>query len=387
MDFGFTAEEEAFRQEIRDFLSKELPYEEKPRTPLELFSRGFTKKLAEKGWLGVGWPEEYGGLGRPYTQQLVYSEEMMYHKAPAGAHILAQNMVGPSLMRVGTEEQKKEYLPRILRGELVWCLGYTEPEAGTDLAACKTSAVLDGDEWVINGQKMFTSFAEHADYAWMTVRTDPDAPKKHRGISMFIVDMKTPGISVVSMDSMFDYPLYQVFFDNVRVPKNSVVGELNQGWNYLTTALDHERVFMGGVVSQHHRLFEQILEYAKTHNRNGKPISEDPILRQRLAQLAIDLQIGRLFAYRVAWLVGKGIVPFAEASMTKIFTSELEQRLANTAMQILGLHGPLIEGAHAPFDGYMAWEYKFSLMQAVGGGSNEIERILIAIAGLGLPRP
>lgn len=387
MDFGFTEEEDAFRQEIREFLSTELDPDYKGRTPLDRFSREFTRKLADKGWLGVGWPKEYGGLGRPHTEQLVYSEEMMYSSAPAGAHILAQNMVGPSLVRVGTEEQKKEYLPKILRGEQVWCLGYTEPNAGTDLAACQTSAVLDGDEWVINGQKMFTSFAEHADYAWMTVRTDPNAPKRHRGISMFIVDMKTPGITVGSMDSMFDYPLYEVFFDNVRVPKNAVVGELNHGWNYLTTALDHERVFMGGCVAQHRRVFEQMVEYAKTHYRNGKLITEDPIIRQRLAQLAIDLQVGRLFAYRVAWIVGKGVVPFAEASMTKIFTSELEQRIANTAMQILGLHGPLIEGAHAPFDGYMAWEYKFSLMQAVGGGSNEIERILIAIAGLGLPRP
>lgn len=387
MDFGFTKEEDAFRQEIREFLSTELDPDYKGRTPLDRFSREFTRKLADKGWLGVGWPKEYGGLGRPHTEQLVYSEEMMYSSAPAGAHILAQNMVGPSLVRVGTEEQKKEYLPKILRGEQVWCLGYTEPNAGTDLAACQTSAVLDGDEWVINGQKMFTSFAEHADYAWMTVRTDPNAPKRHRGISMFIVDMKTPGITVGSMDSMFDYPLYEVFFDNVRVPKNAVVGELNHGWNYLTTALDHERVFMGGCVAQHRRVFEQMVEYAKTHYRNGKLITEDPIIRQRLAQLAIDLQVGRLFAYRVAWIVGKGVVPFAEASMTKIFTSELEQRIANTAMQILGLHGPLIEGAHAPFDGYMAWEYKFSLMQAVGGGSNEIERILIAIAGLGLPRP
>ena len=387
MNFGFTETEEAFRQEVREFLRQELKHEYKERTPLQKFNPEFTKKLASKGRLGVGWPEEYGGLGRPYTEQLVYSEEMMYHRAPAGAHILAQNMAGPSLIRVGNEEQKKEYLPRILSGELVFCLGYTEPNAGSDLAACQTTAVLDGDEWVINGQKLFTSFAGQADYSWMTVRTDPDAPKKHRGISMFIVDMKTPGITVNKLDTMFDYALYEVFFDNVRVPKTAVVGELNQGWNYLTVALDHERVFMGGVVAQHRRLFEELVQYAKETHRNGKPLTEDPVVRQKLAQLAIDLEIGRLFAYRVAWLLGQGVVPFAEASMTKIFTSELEKRLGNTAMQILGLYGPLLEGTRAPYDGYMAWEYKFSLMQAVGGGSNEIERILIAIAGLGLPRP
>lgn len=386
MDFGFTKEEESFRQEIRDYLSNELGPEPIGRTPEELFSREFSKKLAAKGWLGIGWPKEYGGLGRSFTEQLICSEEMMRARAPGGAHVLAQNMVGPALIRVGTDEQKREFLPKILSGDLVFCLGYTEPNAGTDLANCQTTALLDGDEYVINGQKMFTSFAEVADYAWMTVRTDPDAPKKHHGISMFIVNMKTPGIRVGSFDTMWGFPVYEVFFDNVRVPKTAVVGELNKGWSYLTVALDHERVFMGGTVAAHNRLFDDIVEYAKKTYRNGKLLSDDPIIRQRLAQLAVDLQIARLFAHRVAWILGQGVVPFAEASMTKIFTSELEQRVANTAMLILGLYGPLDE-PRFPFKGYVGWEYKFSLMQAVGGGSNEIERILIAIAGLGLPRP
>lgn len=387
MDFGFTQDEEAFRQEIREFLRQELGLERKERTPLELFNPDFSRKLAEKGWLGVGWPKEYGGLGRPYTQQLIYGEEMLYYRAPAGAHILALNMVGPTLIAVGSEEQKREFLPRILKGEIVFCLGYTEPDAGSDLANCQTTAVPDGDEYVINGQKLFTSFAGQADYAWMTVRTDPNAPKKHRGLSMFIIDMKTPGITVGKLDTMWDYPLYEVFFDNVRVPKTAVVGELNQGWYYLTTALDHERIFMGATVAQHRRLFEDLVQYAKETHHNGKPLSKDPIIRQRLAQLAIDLEIGRLFGYRVAWLLGQGVVPFAEASITKVFTSELERRLANTAMQILGLHGQLEREPRAPFNGYMEWEYRFSLMMAIGGGSNEIQRIIIAIAGLGLPRP
>ncbi len=387
MDFGFAQEEEAFRQEIRQFLRQELGLERKERTPLELFNPDFSRKLAEKGWLGVGWPKEYGGLGRPYTQQLIYGEEMLYYRAPAGAHILAQNMVGPTLIAVGSKEQKREFLPRILKGEIVFCLGYTEPNAGSDLANCQTTAVADGDDFIINGQKLFTSFAGQADYAWMTVRTDPNVPKKHRGLSMFIVDMKTPGITVGKLDTMWDYPLYEVFFDNVRVPKTAVVGELNQGWYYLTTALDHERIFMGATVAQHRRLFEDLVQYAKETHHNGKPLSKDPIIRQRLAQLAIDLEIGRLFGYRVAWLLGQGVVPFAEASITKVFTSELERRLANTAMQILGLHGQLEREPRAPFNGYMEWEYRFSLMMAIGGGSNEIQRIIIAIAGLGLPRP
>jgi alkylation response protein AidB-like acyl-CoA dehydrogenase len=385
MDFGFTETEEQFREEIREFLRQELPAEPAGRTPEELFDRDFTKKLAQKGWIGVGWPTEYGGLGRSYTEQLICGEEMISSRAPGGAHVLAQNMVGPALIRVGTEEQKREFLPKILSGDVVFCLGYTEPNAGSDLANCQTNAVLEGDEYVINGQKMFTSFAGYADYAWMTVRTDPDA-KKHRGISMFIVDMKTPGIKVGWYDTMWGFPVYEVFFDNVRVPRTAVVGELNKGWDYLTVALDHERVFMGGVIALHRQFFNDIVGYAKSTRRNGRPLSEDPVIRQRLAQLAVDLEVGRMFAYRVAWLLGQGIVPFAEASMTKIFTSEFEKRLANAAMNILGLYGPL-DVETAPFKGYVGYEYKFSLMQAVGGGANEIEKILIAIAGLGLPRP
>lgn len=387
MDFRFTEKEEAFRKEVREFLRQETSPKAEGWTPKDRFNRDFSRKLGKKGWIGVGWPKEYGGLGRPYMEQVVYAEEMLRHGAPAGAHILAQNMVGPTLIRIGSEEQKKEFLPKILSGEVTFCLGYTEPNAGSDLASLETKAVPDGDDYIINGQKLFTSFAGEADYIWMTVRTDPNAPKKHRGISMFIVDMKTPGVTVRKLETMWDYDLYEVFFDNVRVPKIALVGEPNRGWYYLTTALDHERVFMGAIVAQHWRLFEDLVQYAKKTMHNGKPLSDDPLVRQKLAQLAIELEVGRLFSYRVAWLLSNGVVPFSEASITKIFTSELERRLANTAMQLIGLHGQLKKGTpHAPFNGYIEYEYRFSLMQAVGGGSNEIERTIIAIAGLGLPR-
>lgn len=386
MEFRFTEQEEAFRKEVREFFSQELGPEYEGWTPLQRFRPDFSRKLGKKGWIGIAWPKEYGGLGRPHMEQLIYGEEMLYHRAPASAHILAQNMVGPTLINVGSEEHKKEFLPKILSGEVTFCLAYTEPDAGSDLASMQTSAVADGDDYIINGQKTLISFAGEAHYCWLAARTDPNAPKKHRGLSLFIVDMNTPGITVQKLETMFDYAIYEVFFDNLRVPKSALVGELNRGWYYIAQALDHERIFFGAVSAEHRRYFQDLVQYAKETHRNGKPVGEDPIIRQKLAQLAIELEVGRLLGYRLAWLLSKGGVPYAEASMTKVFTTELERRLANTAMQILGLHGQLKEGPQVPFKGFMEWWYRFSLLQAVGGGTNEIQRMIIAIAGLGLPR-
>jgi alkylation response protein AidB-like acyl-CoA dehydrogenase len=386
MDFQFTPQEEAFRQEVRDFLRKELGPDFRGKTPMEMFRPDFSRKLGQKGWLGVGWPKEYGGLGRPYMEQLAYSEEMLYNRAPAAAHILAENMVGPTLINVGSEAHKKEFLPKILSGEVTFCLGYTEPGAGSDLASLQTRAVADGDDYVINGQKTFCSFAGEAHYGWFGTRTDPNV-KKHRGISIFIVDMKTPGITVRPMHTMFDYAVYEVFFDDVRVPKTGLVGELNQGWNYITQALDHERVFMAATIAGYKRIYEELVEYATHTKRNGQILSKNPVIRHRLAQLAIELEVGRVLGYRLAWLLSRGIVPYSEASISKVFTSELERRLANVAMEALGLYGLLREGPRAPYDGYMEWEYRFSIMQGVGGGANEVQRLIIALVGLGLPRP
>jgi len=386
MDFKFTEQEEAFRKEVRDFLHAELGSKYLGRTPMEMFRPDFSRKLGQKGWLGVGWPKEYGGLGRPYMEQLAYSEEMLYNRAPAAAHILGQNMVGPTLINVGSEEHKKEFLPKILSGEVTFCLAYTEPEAGSDLASLQTKAVRDGDDFILNGQKVFCSFAGQADYCWIGVRTDFEV-KKHRGISIFIIDMDTPGITVRPMETMFDYAVYEVFLDDVRVPKDRVVGELNSGWYYITQALDHERVFMAATIAGYKRIYEEILEYATKTRRNGQLLSDNPFVRHRLAQMAIDLEVGKLLGYRLAWLLSQGIVPYSEASISKIFTSELERRLGNIAMQTLGLYGELREGSWAPYKGYMEWAYRFSIMQGVGGGANEVQRLIVALVGLGLPRP
>jgi hypothetical protein len=319
-------------------------------------------------------------------EQLIYGEEMLYHRAPASAHILGANMAGPTLINVGTEEQKKEFLPKILSGEVTFCLAYTEPGAGSDLASMRATAVADGDYYVINGQKTLISFAAEAHYCWLAAKTDPTNPKPHRGISIFIVDMKSPGITVRPLETMFDYAIYEVFFDNLRVHKSAVVGELNRGWYYIAQALDHERIFFGAIAAEHRRIFEELIEYAKKTYRNGQPLSKNPIIRQKLADTAIELEVARLLSYRVAWLMSLGAVPFAEASMTKVFTTELERRLANLGMQLLGLYGLVEEGTEVPFKGFMQWWYRFSLLQAVGGGTNEIQRMIIAIAGLGLPR-
>jgi len=387
MDFRFTAEEEAFRREVHEFLEQELSKPEyQTWGPSRQFRPEFTRMLAQMGWLGVGWPKEYGGLGRPYMQQLIYGEEIMYHRAPTGANVLGQNMVGPALIQVGSDEHKMEFLPRILRGEVVFCLGYTEPGAGSDLAALQTQARAEGDCYVITGQKTLISMAKQADYCWLGARTDPNAPK-HRGISLFIVDMKTPGITVRPIETMADMEIYEVFFDDVRVPRSALVGEANRGWYYIATALDHERVFMGAAIAGHRRTFEDLVEYAKETRHNGKPLSSGPIIRQKLAQLAVELEVGRMLGYRVAWVLSKGVVPYHEASVAKVFTSELERQLTNVGMQIMGLVGLLKEGSRwAPLKGYMEWAYRMSILCAIGGGANEIQRNIIALVGLGLPR-
>ncbi len=390
-DFQFTEQQERFRGEVRDFLRKELTPEFLrdigARPPAYLaYSPEFTRKLVQKGWLGIGWPTEYGGQGRPYMEQLVYNEELGYHGAPIGCHFLAETIAGPTLMMVGSPEQKKEYLPRILAGEITFCLGYTEPGAGSDLASLQTSAVANGDDYVISGQKMFITLAQHAHYCLLAARTDPDAPK-HRGISLFIVDMKTPGITARPTLTIGDMLVNDIFLDDVRVPKTAIVGEENKGWNHLGIALDYERAYSAAAAAYLQRTLEELLEYARETRHNGQPLSKDPRVRHKLAQLATELEVGRMFGYRVAWLLEKGNVPFHEASIGKVFTSELERRLTSIGMEIAGLYGQLKEKSKwAPLQGSMERACQLAFMVTIGGGTSEIQRSIIAIMGLGLPR-
>ena len=390
MEFTFTPEEESFRQELRDFLKRELPEDwtgslEEEDDASWGFVLGIRKKLAGKGWLTMAWPEEYGGRGASHMMQLIFAEEMAYHRAP-GRDRFATNMLAPVLMIYGTEEQRRHYLPPIARGEVQWCQGYSEPGAGSDLASLQTRAVEDGDDFVINGTKIWTSQAHRADHMMVLTRTDPDAPK-HRGISFLLADMNAEGIEVrpiVNMANLHSFNM--VTFDNVRVPKGNLVGELNRGWYVGATLLDFER---SGVESSAgcRRTLEELVEFAKDNNRNGTPMVDDPLVRHRLADLAVEVEVSRLISYEIAWMQGQGQVPNKEASMGKLFGTELQQRVARTGMSLLGMHGQLEPGSkYAPLQGRIERDYLRSVSASILAGTSEIQRNIIATRGLGLPR-
>jgi alkylation response protein AidB-like acyl-CoA dehydrogenase len=384
----------AFQERVREFFDVEFPPEflaELRAEPVEqrkLYDECI-RRLARKGWLGIGWPREYGGMECSMTEQLLYYIEMYLHLPhrvinPVG---VATALAAPVIMKYGSEELKREFLPRILEGQATFCLGYSEPTAGTDLVGLQTRAVADGDAYVINGQKAFTTAAECADYCWLSAKTDPEATKRSRGISLFIVDMTTPGIEVRPVPTMSRFNVNNVCFRDVRVPGKSLVGEENQGWQYITQALSHERLGFGVLTAVLKHSFDELMEYASGESRRLQLLREGAMLRYRLAQLAIELEVARLLAARLVWLLEEGIVPYQESSMAKVFVTELEQRLANVGLQLFGLYGQLQEGSKwAPLAGKVEDAYRYSVMGTIGGGSNEIQRIIVAIAGLGLPR-
>lgn len=394
MDFRITEKEEVFRQEMQAFFDTVFPSEflqQLEAEPLEerKFYDESIRRLASKGWLGIGWPKEYGGMECSMTEQLLYYIEMYLRLPqrvinPVG---VATALVAPVIMNFGSEELKNEFLPKILRGAATFCLGYTEPTAGTDLIGLQTTAVYDVNEYVIDGQKAFTSAAECADYCWLSARTNPEATKRTQGISLFIVDMKTPGITVRGVPTMSRFRVNDVFFHNVRVPEKNLVGEINRGWTYITQALSHERLGFGVLVAVLKHTFDELMEYTREMRLKGEFFSNYPLLRHKLSQLAIELEVARLLAARLVCILEKDIVPYQESSMAKVFVTELEKRLANTGMQILGLLGQLKKGSKwTPLGGKIEDAYRYSIMGTIGGGSNEIQRIIIAIAGLGLPR-
>jgi alkylation response protein AidB-like acyl-CoA dehydrogenase len=329
LNITFTKQEEGFRQEIRDFLEDELPADWDPlggpgQSAEErlAFTRGMSKRLADKGWLTLAWPEEYGGQGRSIMEQVIYSEEMSYWNVP-GTELGtgAISWVGPVLMLAGTEDQKREHLPPIARAERYWCTLYSEPGSGSDLASLQTSAVRDGDDFVINGQKIWTSSAHFADWGWMAARTNPDAPK-HRGISIFMLDMKSPGVEVRPIANMAGgHDFNEVYFDNVRVPSGNLVGQEDRGWYTLAVALDFERSGVGYSAGAR-RTLDALTRYVKETVRGGAPLSKDPNVRKKLAQRYVETEVSRWLSYRVAWMQSQGQIPNAEASMSKMYGTE-----------------------------------------------------------------
>ncbi len=381
MDFSFTPEQERFREEVRHFLDRELPQQEvtEDRWLFGFFPQ-FSRKLGERGWIGLTWPKEYGGQARSYLDRLILTEELLRYGAPVFAHWFGDRQIGPAILAHGTEEQKREFLPQIAKGEISFCVGMSETEAGSDLASLQTKASTEGDWFIINGQKVWTTGAHLAHFCYLVVRTDPSAPK-HRGISELIVDMKSPGITARPLVDMTGaHELNEVFFDNVHVPKKMLIGQENRGWYQIASQLDYERSGIERVMSNY-PLFVDIINLAKEEG-----LGKDPLVRYKLAQLGIEFEVGRLFCYRVAWLLSQGIVPNYEAAMAKTFCTEFEQRLANVASQIMGLYGQLMPGSKMGLlKGRVARAYLYSPAYTMQGGTSEILRNIVGIRGLGLP--
>ncbi len=403
MDFALTPEQEQFAREFNEYLDEHLTPElraesgkfldmNKHTDPGEFgrgeyggpLSKAFIRQMGADGWLGVGWPKEYGGQGRSLMEQHIFYETIWARRAPFP--VLTLNSVAPTIMRFGSAEQKQEFLPKILRGELEFAIGYTEPDAGTDLASLKTSAVRDGDEYVINGNKVFTSIAHLADYLWLAVRTDPDPKKKHRGLSLFVVDVDTPGISIDPIYTMGGHRTNSVYLKNVRVPKSCLVGEENEGWSLIVAQLEHERFSLVPSSPMTLRI-QGTVEWAKQKRIDGQLVIDRPGVREKLAGLLAETEVLRLLNYQVIENMTKGKPVWAESSAVKVFGSELNIRINNTLMDIMGLYGQLRRGdEQAPLDGMVVWHFLDDLIFVFGGGANEIQRDIIATVGMGLPR-
>jgi alkylation response protein AidB-like acyl-CoA dehydrogenase len=397
MDFRFSEQEEAFRSEVDEFIRKELPggwteaniYWPGGYGTLAEFEQinpaitQFRHRLAEKGWLAISWPKEYGGAARSNIEQAIFHERMSYYRAPGGE--VATDIGGPTILHFGSEEMKKEWLPGIARGDIRFWLAYSEPNAGSDLVSLQTSAVEDGDELVINGQKTWSTVAHVSDYAWMVVRTDP-AAAPHKGISLIIVDNKSKGVTIRPLINICGlHSFNEVFFDNVRVPRRNIVGEKNQGWYYLMVALDFERLLIP--IGGFKRTLEELVQYAKETEHNGQTLGEDPMIRNKLADMAIRIEVAYMFFWQTAWMLDHGLMPNIEASVLKLVTTELSQKLAKVATEVIGPYAQLERGSKwAALSGRVPAGYLDCISALVGAGTSEIQRNIIAMRGLGLPR-
>ena len=388
MEIGYTEEQQALRQELREYyanlLTPEVEEELSHSHGIGPTMRRVVKQMASDGWLGIGWPKEYGGQGRSALEQFIFFDESMRSGAPVP--MLTINTVGPTIMNFGSQEQKDFFLPKILAGEIHFCIGYSEPGAGTDLAALQTKAVVDGDELVINGQKIFTSLAGDADYCWLAVRTDPEA-SKHKGISMVIVPMNTPGVRVVPMELIGEHNINYTFWEDVRVPLTNVVGGLHNGWSLITNQLNHERVTLcsPGIIE---RALGDVRAWAQQSTLDdGRRVIDQEWVRIALAKVHAKLEFLRLINWKVAWNATRGHLDVADASSIKVFGTEFYMEALRTLSEVLGQAGYLRRGSAAEvLRGRLEAYTRGLVILTFGGGTNEIQRDLIAIFGLGMPR-
>ena len=397
MDFSLTPDQEAFRERVRAWLSANIPREwsrrvgatsEVPRPEAYELLRRWQRQLHEAGFVGLTWPREYGGAGLTFVEEMILHQEMALAKAPPILNILGVGMAGPTIIAYGTEEQKQRYPAKILSAEEIWCQGYSEPNAGSDLASLQTRAVKDGDHWVVNGQKVWTSLAHVADWMMLLARTDPDAPK-HKGITYFLLDMKLPGVTVKPLRQMTgDAEFNEVFFDNVRVHESQVLGGVNNGWTVGMTTLMYERLALGFGLQVRLRIaVDALIEMARQMDKAGRPATSDPIMRQKIAQLWIDTEALKYTGARGVTRLLRGELPGPEASAGKMGWVETHQRLQDLAMELQGPYGQLGRGSDRAVEGGV-WQYTFlrSRANSIEGGTTEIQKNIIAERVLGLPK-
>ncbi|MFI5041084.1 MAG: acyl-CoA dehydrogenase family protein [Acidimicrobiales bacterium] len=388
MYIGYTEQQEGLRRELRAYYDELLT----PETVQALSEghgvgpamRKVVRQMGEDGWLGIGWPKEWGGQGRSAIEQFVFFDESM--RAGAPVPMLTVNTVGPTIMNYGTDEQKEFFLPKILKGEIHFCIGYSEPGAGTDLAALKTRAVRDGDEYIINGQKMWTSLAKDADYIWLATRTNPEV-KKHKGISLFLVDMRTPGIRIDPLHLLSEHNINATFFEDVRVPASNLVGGEDNGWTLITNQLNHERVTLcsSGIIDRH---LDEVRAWAQeTKLSDGRRVIDQEWVQVNLARVRAKLEFLRLINWKVAWTATQGHLDVADASTIKVFGTEFYLEAVRLLMEIIGEQAYLNrDSVDSVVRGRLEMSYRSMIILTFGGGTNEVQRDLIAMFGLGMPR-
>ena len=391
MFLDYTDEQRALRKELREYFERLLTPEVRaemghPGEGNPLF-RTIVRKMGADGWLGIGWPVEYGGQGRSILDQFIFFDEVQRANAPFP--FVTVNTVGPAIMANGTEQQKQRYLPGILSGEVNFAIGYTEPEAGTDLASLRTRAVLDGDEFVINGNKVFTSGANQADYIWLACRTDPDAPK-HKGISIIVVPTSSPGFKTTPIVTVGSVVTQATYYDEIRVPKDNVIGEINGGWRLITSQLNHERVGLAALAGQTHRLFDELLEWCRVTpagDGTGRRMIDVEWVQRDLAEAHARGEAMKLLNWRMAAAVANNTLTPADASAAKVFGVETQIAMYRLMLSVCGAAGYLGEGSPgAVLQGDIERAGRAAQINTFGGGVVEVLREIVATAGLGMVR-
>ncbi len=398
MDFSYSPSEEAFRKEVRDWLAEnmkelpdwwnrtDIPGPEVDSDEYHQFGIWWHRKLNDAGFIGITWPKQYGGRGLTIMEETVLYEEIAKLRAPGPSNIMGISWVGPSILRHGTEEQKRRFLPKILTCEEWWCTLYSEPGAGSDMASVQTRAVEDGDDFVVNGQKVWTSGGHRADWAVLLARTDPNVPK-HRGLSYMLMDMHSPGVTVRPLVQITGHAEFnETFLDNVRIPQHQVLGEKNRGWYVAMGGLEGERTVVSFSIMRENTI-RDLIKMAKQLKRNGQPLSKDPLARQKLAQFYIDTIVAKYMELRAFTHMLRGEPLGASGSITHVFEEEFGQRLQDFAIQLQGQYGQLMRGSRYAIE-QGRWQNSFlrSRGLTIAGGTSEINRSIIAQRGLGLPR-